>query len=925
MEESQYLTDSSHFRYWGKADPQYPGDPKWHPLVYHSLDVAAVGVAYLRRARPLRRLFVAALGGEDGLDSWVAFWLALHDLGKFTEAFQGQRADLLQTLQGRHPEKTYTVRHDSLGWQLWQGLICRKIKNEGWFGSKSEDLLDGLDWWMRAVAGHHGQPPNPDGLWETSCHRREDRAAVTDFAAQMRGLLLDDAALALPTRMDVDTFIESSREMSWWMAGLAVLADWIGSNSRYFPYQKVGQPLCDYWEEVLDRAEAAVEDCGVLASRSCAEITFGALFPVIAQPSPLQRWASDHILPEGQQLYFLEDVTGAGKTEAAVMLAHRLMAQDRVEGFFIGLPTMATANAMYGRIADIYRRLFEDETSLALAHGNRQFVEAFAGSVLPLSKAETDQAQQDDTASASCTAWLADHNKRALLAPAGVGTLDQALLAVLQSRHQSLRLLGLARKALVVDEVHACDAYMLGVLCVLLEFQARSGGSAILLSATLPTAMKRKLLAAFARGCGYSAVPTSGEMAYPLASNWAASTPQRVNEVPLTTRSAVERRIAVRSVAQLDEVFRTINATLDQGRCVCWIRNTVADALEAYELFRATVEPSHLLLFHARFALQDRLAIEDRVIEQFGPTSSSADRAGRLLIATQVVEQSLDLDFDLVISDLAPIDRLIQRAGRLCRHVRDARGTRLAAREGKDQRGEPCLVVFGPSWTETPAADWFKSAFPKAAAVYPNHGQIWLSAKALKTGVFTMPQDVRALIEDVFGQEASIPDALQGIADKDQAKGFADASLAQANTIKFSAGYVSSAMDWWSEALTPSRLGEATMNVVLARWQGDVLKPWARHREQRHAWTYSAVRIAERLIAQAVQPVSTARQEAVRVALDSLPGKGRWSVLLPLEETSSGWMAEALSAAKGDTAGRRLRWIYDRATGLQLNQNEEDR
>jgi len=75
------------FSYWGKADPKYVGEPKWHPLVYHSLDVAAVGVEYLQRAPSQRRLFAEALGGEDGLNGWIAFWLALHDLGKFDKTF----------------------------------------------------------------------------------------------------------------------------------------------------------------------------------------------------------------------------------------------------------------------------------------------------------------------------------------------------------------------------------------------------------------------------------------------------------------------------------------------------------------------------------------------------------------------------------------------------------------------------------------------------------------------------------------------------------------------------------------------------------------------------------------------------------------------------------------------------------------------
>lgn len=911
------------FQYWGKADPKYQGEPKWHPLVYHCLDVAAVGVEYLRRAPEQRKLFVEAMGDEDGLNGCIAFWLAFHDLGKFTEAFQGQRADLFQTLRGRFPGKTYTLRHDSLGWLLWQDLVSAEVKTKQCFGPDSDSYLDGLDYWMRAVTGHHGQPPFSSGFWKTHCHPQEDCAALMDAVTAFRELLLDNPARQMPARLGAERFAEVSRNLSWWLAGITVLADWIGSNTRYFPYQDKGQSLADYWQYARGQAALALGDCGVLPVRSRSEMSFGELFPDIAQPSPLQIWAAELALPAGPQIHLLEDVTGAGKTEAAVMLAHRLMAQGQADGFFIGLPTMATANAMYGRIASVYARLFGDAASLALAHGNRRFVETFARSVLPPVTAEHDIAQQDETASARCAAWLADHNKRALLAPAGVGTLDQALLAVLQSRHQSLRLLGLSHKVLLVDEVHACDTYMLGVLCVLLQFHARAGGSAILLSATLPSAMKRKLLAAFARGRDHHGVLELTQMAYPLATTWHAGAPQHICETALDTRPSVMRSVQVHVVEEQEEIIAAILTALDAGRCVCWIRNTVADALDTYELFCGHLPKQKLLLFHARFALRDRLDIEARVLTHFGPKSGPAERAGRLLIATQVAEQSLDLDFDLLVTDLAPVDRVIQRAGRLCRHVRDETGRRLTAPQATDRRGSACLWVYGPAWSETPAGDWFKRAFPKAAAVYPDHAQLWLTTRALRRSSIAMPQDARALIESVFGDAAQIPEGLQHSADRAQAKTYADASQAQGNTLTFEAGYSADGTDWWSEARTPSRLGEPTVNVVLARWDGDSMWPWASHEDLRQAWAYSTVRVGERLIARAVEPEPPTRKAAIEAVRDTLPGQGRWAVLLPLEKTAAGWEARAWAAPRAGHDEQLVLWHYDRLMGLQSKQMEK--
>jgi CRISPR-associated endonuclease/helicase Cas3 len=902
--------------YWGKADPNHPGEPKWHPLVYHCLDVAAVGVEYLARAPALRQLFAQRLGGEQGLTGWIAFWLALHDLGKFAESFQGQRADLFRALRGRDPAKVYTLRHDSVGWLLWAGPVRSIAYQEGWFGTDTAEYRDGLDSWAQAVTGHHGQPPEPGGFWETHCDRRADRDAVASFIGEVRPLLLDTAAAAIPARLSATEFELASRELSWWMAGIAVLADWVGSNTAFFAYHRPGIPLADYWPQARERAKHALAVAEVLPIATPGELDFAALFPAIADPSPLQNWASDVPLHAGPQIHLLEDVTGAGKTEAAVLLAHRLMASGNGDGFFIGLPTMATANAMYDRIARVYGQLFAGRASLALAHGSRNLVEDFAQSVLPADRAERDPHQQDESASARCAAWLADHNKRALLAPAGVGTLDQVLLAALQSRHQSLRLLGLVCKVLVVDEVHACDAYMLRVLGTVLTFHARAGGSAILLSATLPQAMKQTLLDAFARGCGEARAPALAQPAYPLVTSWSAAAPDTLTETPLATRASLCRKIAVRYVESEEEVVRGIEATLAAGRCVCWLRNTVADALAAHERFRANLPADRLTLFHARFALHDRLDIEKRVLARFGPASGPNERAGQLLIATQVVEQSLDVDFDLVVTDLAPIDRVIQRAGRLHRHVRDARGKRIAEPDALDQRGEPCLWVFGPVWHDEPGADWFKAAFRGAAAVYPNHGQLWLTAKALRTGHFAMPDDARDLIEGVFGDREPIPEGLQRSADRADAKGFADASMAQANTVTFASGYTREGTDWWSDARVPSRLGEATRDVV-ARWDGDALLPWAEHAVRRHAWAYSTVRVAERLIARAVEPASAARKAAVEAALETLPAKGRWSVLLPLEYSDVGWVGEAWAAPTPSAAERCLMWQYDAEVGLR--------
>ena len=909
--------------YWGKARPNVAASARCHLLPYHSLDVAAVGLVALQRMPALSALFCQQLGmAPAALQSWVAFWLALHDLGKFAESFQSQCPDVFQQLRGRppNPGKPYTARHDSLGWLFWHAVLRDRVIDEAWFGPRSLDLADGLDAWARACTGHHGQPPTEGGYWGQHFDPQQDRPAALAFADSMRQLLLPQGVIDGIAAMDPSHFLAASDSLSWWLAGLAVLADWLGSNTAFFVYQDQAMALGDYWAHALRQAELALAASGVLPTAAVAALPFGDLFSHIPAPSPLQQWAAQAPLATGPQIHLLEDVTGAGKTEAAVMLTHRLMASGGADGFFIALPTMATANAMYGRIAEVYGRLFADQPSLVLAHGQRDLVGAFAATVLPPSAPEHDARQLDDSASVRCTAWLADHNKRALLSPAGVGTIDQVLLAVLHSKHQSLRLLGLLRKVLVIDEVHACDIYMQNLLEVLLTFHARAGGSAILLSATLPGRMKQALLAAFAKGLDQR-VPLAEPEGYPLVTSWSGAHPDCLSQVRVATRADVQRRVQVRSSDDTEEVTAAIRAALADGRCVCWVRNTVADALVAFAQFQPELAPDHLLLFHARFALRDRLEMEERVLATFGRHSTGAQRAGRLLIATQVVEQSLDVDFDLLVTDLAPIDRVVQRAGRLRRHRRAADGTPLTDASTPDQRGVPWLWVLTPPWTEEPAADWYKAAFPKAAAVYEHHGQNWLSARALRgaagvgQGSFTMPDDARRLIEGVFGADAEIPPGLDANAVAVLGQGYADQSQAQMNTLKLAPGYRRGGIDWWAEAKTPSRLGEASSNVTLARWQDGALRPWV---DGDHGWAYSSLRLAERLIAATAPAADARQQEALDAALATLPAQGRWTVLLPLRLTADGWVGEALAAPRRGQAARRLQWRYDPRTGLRL-------
>lgn len=228
-----------------------------------------------------------------------------------------------------------------------------------------------------------------------------------------------------------------------------------------------------------------------------------SLFPFILHPTPLQQKALElDVNQHRAQLFLLEDVTGAGKTEAALILAHRLMASGKAQGIYFGLPTMATANAMYERMANTWLTLYQPDSrpSLVLAHSARRLMDRFNHSIWSDDLTGSEEPDENQPFAQGCAAWFADSNKKALLADVGVGTLDQAMMSVMPFKHNNLRLLGLRNKVLIADEIHAYDAYMSKILECVIEKQAQDGNSTILLSATLSQQQRDRLISAYARG-----------------------------------------------------------------------------------------------------------------------------------------------------------------------------------------------------------------------------------------------------------------------------------------------------------------------------------------------------------------------------------------------------------------------------------------
>ena len=700
------------------------------------------------------------------------------------------------------------------------------------------------------------------------------------------------------------------KTVSWYLAGIAVLADWLGSNQEYFKYCSKPEELAAYWHKhALPSAKKAIQSVPEKPKKSQFQ-GLRNLFPFIQQPTPLQEYAINEPLNDKPQLFILEDVTGAGKTEAALILTHRLLSTGLADGLYVALPTMATANAMYQRLGKVYSQFYEssDLPSLILAHGARDLSDSFRESVF-LSENQAadldykeghDEHERELSASAYCNAWLADNRKKALLADVGVGTLDQALLGVLPARHQSLRLLGLSRKVLLVDEVHAYDSYVQRLLDALLEMHAKQGGSVILLSATLPHAMREKLVMAFHRGLGNN-TPGIHSNAYPLATH---SPTAGENEKHIDTREEVKRSVMIEHLEEEESIFEQIHQAASKGKCVCWIRNTVKAARASYRTLADCkwLDDEHLHLFHSRFAMVDRQRIESETVRRFGAESNHEDRKGQVLIATQVVEQSLDLDFDVLITDLAPIDLIIQRAGRLCRHIRDEQGNRIKELNAKDQRGNPILYLFAPDPIQDPDENWLKLHQEGTQAVYPHVGQLWLTAKLLfKNGKrkFTMPNDARRLIEGVYSREAesAIPESLLGASMDAVGKNMMKQSMASLNALKLNKGYTRSSGDWDEETRIPTRLTEEeSISVALAHFKKGILYPYAK--DTHHEWAMSVVKIPEWEWKKAKRQITSSMQKLVENLKTEVKAL-HWLEVFPLTDetaiyynSAGGWQPE---------------------------------
>lgn len=572
----------------------------------------------------------------------------------------------------------------------------------------------------------------------------------------------------------------------WWLAGLVSVADWIGSDERFFPAEQEATDVDEY-----ELARRALDAIGFLPPIITPNLTFQQIFEF--SPNEVQTQSLAAIKSPG--VYVIEAPMGMGKTEAALGAAYQLLETGRAAGIYFALPTQATSNRIHLRMNNFVDRISSTSRGSRLIHGNSWLLQdklEYKPTVTNLKESAIEDAR-------SGRDWFASA-KRALLAPFGVGTVDQALLGVVAAKHFFVRHFALAGKVVILDEVHSYDLYTGTLIDKLITTLEGLGCTVIVLSATL-TGQRREQIVAVTN--------EQGAQAYPLISG---RTEGKVFAEGLSAEP--ESHDVKIEFQQRKTVMEEALKTASQGGAVLWICNTVDRAQKDFESFKGLKKTAQdnfpLGLLHSRFPHWRREELEQVWMERFGKEGKT--RCGCILVSTQIVEQSVDLDADLLISELAPTDMLLQRLGRLWRHERKNRP--LAT---------PRICIIEENKTledfREMKAEGIARALGGKAKVYTPY--VLLRSLELWKGVenITIPAQIRQLIEKTYLEREDEPESWQELFFESEAE-----TLAYRQKALLSSNIWQVALD--DKEGVQTRLNEMpTVSMVLCR---DILKKGVR-------------------------------------------------------------------------------------------------
>ena len=690
---------------------------------------------------------------EDEAKSLAMFIGAIHDIGKATPAFQIQR-----------------------GFQNSEDLdllLMEKLEQEGFSGIKDLELTDrgktphayagevicrlaGINRGIASIIGAHHGVPMKENYSLTSYveaytanfyqEEKEDSPICKKWKATQEELL--SWALESCGYKNVEDLPRCSKPTQLLLSGLLIMADWIASNEEYFPLfslqNEVDHELDDATVNQEDRKKEETQISERVES-AWLKWTQNQTWEATQLFDANQSYQNSfHFMPRDFQekvfteiagaedigLVILEAPMGCGKTEAALMTAEQLAGKQQCAGVFFGLPTQASSNGIFPRVeswVDSLGQENQEKLSLRLSHGKAALNEEFQ--TLSRNYSEGIDPDGEKTKYVYVNEWFSGR-KKAMLDDFIVGTVDHLLLMALKQKHLMLRHLGFSKKVVIIDEVHAYDAYMGQYLYMVLQWLGAYRVPTIILSATLPIERRKDLMKYYLKGRGIKEKDI-GNFDFLKAESYPLLTFSKGSEVESFSDFQEEKEKKV-TLYQLEEenLVDTVKSLGKNGAVIGIIVNTVGRAQRITKDLLEAFPEEEVHLLHSRFIDTDRIKKEEELLKKIG---KNAERPKRfIVVGTQVIEQSLDIDFDLMISDLCPVDLLIQRIGRLHRHKI----------ERPKEHSEAKLYLMGIS----ESFDFEKGS----RRVYGDYLLIKTQCALGKS--ISIPRDISPLVQDVYGE-----------------------------------------------------------------------------------------------------------------------------------------------------------------------------
>lgn len=718
-----------------KSDRENGND--WLPFWMHSFDTAGImeKLAQKRLPESISDYLCAECGGKEKLFSTLKFCALVHDIGKLTIVFQSRIYDAVDFSPFADcvelPKSSSLINASDTPHALASEAILLKLGCQEGVASIAgahhgrpsalADVCDQISGACTAVENFYGKRGKYRQLFESLWKE------WIDFSLECAGFseLSDLPDMAVPAQVVI--------------SGMLVTADWIASNTTYFPLISADQKgkFGDYPKRI-ENAWTTIGFPNMWESKArfgLDDEAFKERFGFLPNPTQADiiSTATD---AESSGIYIIEAPMGLGKTEAALALSEILAARSGAGGMFFGMPTQATSNGIFPRLEKWAGGLAEDEQTLLaikLAHGNaalnEDYRELFTGHSNLNIESDSGLIVHD---------WFSGR-KQTLLSDFVIGTVDQLLMAALKQKHVMLKHFGLSGKVVVVDECHAYDAYMSQYLDMAIKWLGIYKVPVIILSATLPEKRRAELIEAYTDSRKHRAKHTEAyvdktiadeawkhSLAYPLLTY----TENNAVKQKALAFDGEKKEVSVQRIIR-GEVAATAGYAVERGGCVGVIVNTVRKAQEIAAELQSAFPKAEVIIMHAQFIMTDRAKREEQILKRVGKHSTQESRRGLIIVGTQVLEQSLDLDFDLMITELCPMDLLLQRTGRLHRHNRvRPQGLETAS----------CFVL-----DETD--DSFDSG---SAAIYGE----WLlmRTRALLPNKLTIPSDIPLLVQQTYDE-----------------------------------------------------------------------------------------------------------------------------------------------------------------------------